>query len=83
MVVEGEYLTIDGKSRRTSGHVFMDYRPGFVDYHFTNLINGMNIHLQTMSMKNSTKVHYVFPHLEHKRMMEEISNIEDPTGYIE
>ena len=25
MVVEGEYLTLDGKSRRTSGHVFMDW----------------------------------------------------------
>ena len=45
MVVEGEYLTLDGKSRRTSGHVFMDYRPGSVVYHFTNLIVGMNIHL--------------------------------------
>ena len=28
MVVEGECLTLDGKSRRTSGHVFVDYRPG-------------------------------------------------------
>ena len=45
MVVEGEYLTLDGKSRRTSGIVFMDYRPGYVVYHFTNLIIGMNIHL--------------------------------------
>ena len=26
MVVEGEYLTLDGKSRRTSGHVFVDYK---------------------------------------------------------
>ena len=62
MVVEGEYLTLEGKSRRTSGHVFMDYKPGYVVYHFTNLIIGMNIHLQTMSTKNSTKVHYFFPH---------------------
>ena len=56
MVVEGEYLTPDEKSRRTSGHVFMYYKPGFVVYHFTNLIVGMNIHLQTMSTKNSTKI---------------------------
>ena len=83
MVVEGEYLTLDGKSRRTSGHVFMDYKAGFVVYHFTNLIFGMNIHLQTTSMKNSTKVHYFLPHSEHERLMEAISNIEDPTGYIE
>ena len=45
MVVEGEYLTLDGKSRRTSGHVFMDYRLGYVVYHFTKFIIGMNIHL--------------------------------------
>ena len=69
MVVEGEYLTLDGKSRRTSGHVFMDYRPCSMVYHFTNLIVGTNIHLQTMSNKNSTKVHYLLPHLEHKRLM--------------
>ena len=45
MVVEGEYITLDGKSRKTSGHVFVDYRLGFVVYHFTNLIVGMEIHL--------------------------------------
>ena len=83
MVVEGEYLTLDGKSRRTNGHVFMDYGPGFVVYHFTNWIVGTNIHLQTMSMKNSTKVRYFLPHSEHERLMEAISNREDPTGYIE
>ena len=55
MVVEGEYLTLDGKSRRTSGHVFMDYRPGYVVYLFTNLIVATNIHIQKMSTKNSTK----------------------------
>ena len=62
MVVEGEYLTLDGKSRRTSGHVFVDYRLGSMVYHFTNLIVGMKIHLETMSNKNSTKVHYFMPH---------------------
>ena len=83
MVVEGECLTLDGKSRRTSGHVFMDYRPISMVYHFTNLIVGTNIHLQTMSNKNSTKVHYFFPHLDHEILMEEIRNREDPDGYIE
>ena len=61
----------------------MDYRPCVVFYHFTNFISGMNIHLQTMSTKNSTKVCYFFPHSEHERLMEAISNREDPTGYIE
>ena len=83
MVVDDKYFTLDGKSRRNSGHVFMDYRLGSVVYHFTNLIVGMNIHLQTMSRKNSTKVHYFFPHSKHERSMEEISNKEDPNGYIE
>ena len=83
MVVEGEYLTLDGKSRRTSGHVFVDYRPSSVVYHFTNLIVGTNIHLQTMSNNNSSKVRYFLPHSEHERLMETISNREDPDGYIE
>ena len=83
MVVEGEYLTLDGKSRRASGHVFVDYKPGSVVYHFTNLIVGTNIHLQTISNKNSSKVCYFFPHLEHERLMETISNIEDQDVYIE
>ena len=83
MVVEGEYLTLDGKSRRTNGHVFVDYRSGSMVYHFRNLIVGMNIHLQTMSTKNSTKVRYFLPHSKHDRLMEAISNREDPAGYIE
>ena len=43
MVVEGEYLTLDGKSRSTNGHVFVDYRPSSVVYHFTNLIKHPSI----------------------------------------
>ena len=35
-----------------------------------------------MSNKNSTKVHYFFPHPGNERLMEEISNREDPYGYI-
>ena len=83
MVVYGEYLTLDVKSRRTSGHVFVYYIPGSVIYHFTNLIVGKNIHLQTMSKNKSTKVRYFFPHSEHKILMEIIRNKEDPDGYIE
>ena len=83
MVVEGEYLTIDGKSRRTGGHVFVDYRTGSMVYHFTNLIVSTNIHLQTMSNKNLTNVRYFLPHSDHERLMEEISNRENLDGYIE
>ena len=80
---EGEYLTLDGKSRRTSGHVFVDYRLGSMVYHFTNLIVGTNIHLQTISNKNSSKVCYFLPHSEHDKLMKTISNRKDPDGYIE
>ena len=83
MVVEGQYVTLDGKSRRTSGHVFVDYRLGSMVYHFTNLIVGMNIHLQAMLNKKSTKVRYLLPHSEHEILMEEISNREELDGYIE
>ena len=54
MMFEGEYVTLYGKSRITSGHVFVDYRPGYVVYHFTNLIFCTNIHLQIISNDNST-----------------------------
>ena len=83
MVVEGEYLTLDGKSIRNNGHVFMVYRPGSVVYHFTNLIVGTNIHLQTISNKNSSKVRCFLPHSGHERLMETISNREEPDVYIE
>ena len=82
MVVEGEYITLDGKSR-TSGQVFMDYKPGFVVYQFKNMIVGTDIHLQTISNKNSTRVPYSLPPSKHERLMETISNREDPYGYIE
>ena len=83
MVLEGEYITLDGKSRRTSVHVFMDYRPGSVVYHFTKLIVGTKIHLHKMSNKKLTKVCYFFPHSEHETLMGGISNREDLDGYIE
>ena len=72
IVVKGECLTLDGKSRRTIGYVFEDYIPGSVVSHFTNLVVSMNIHIQKMSTKNSTKVRYFLPHLENERLLEEI-----------
>ena len=62
MVVKVECLTLDGKSRRTSGYVFEDYIPSSVVSHFTNLIVGTNIHIKKMSTKKSTKVRYFLPH---------------------
>jgi hypothetical protein len=34
------------------GYVFMDYKLGALVYHFTNLVIGTNIQLQTISRKD-------------------------------
>lgn len=83
MVVKGEYHTLDDTSRKTNGYVFMDYITGAMMYHFTNLVIGINIQLQTITRRRSHKVHYLLPHLEHERLMETINNIEDPYGLLE
>ena len=78
MVVKGEYLTQEKNARKKGGYVFKDYRPGASVYHFTNLIVGTNLQLHTMPNKNSSKVRYFLPDAEHERLMETISNRDDP-----
>jgi hypothetical protein len=56
MVDKGEYLTLKKKSRNNGGYVFMDYRPSALLYHFTNLVIGTNIQLQTITRKRTLKV---------------------------
>ena len=73
MVVKGEYITLDDTSRKAGGYVFMGYRPSALVYHFTNIVIGTNIQLQTMTKKRSPKVCYFLPHLEHKRLMKTVS----------
>ena len=56
LFVKGEYLTLDDTSRKIDGYVFMYYRLGALVYHFTNLVIGTNIQLQTMTKKILHKV---------------------------
>ena len=54
MVIKGEYLKQVAHARKTKGYVFEDYRLGLV-YHYTNLVIGTNLQLQTMPRTNSSK----------------------------
>ena len=72
MVVKGEYLTQDNNARKRGRYVYRDYKPGASVYHFTNLIIGTNIQVQTMPSRNSSKVRYFLPDTEHERLMETI-----------
>lgn len=59
MVVKGKYLKLDGNSRKINGYVFMDYRLGVVVSHYTHLVIGTNIQLQTLSMSSLHKLCYI------------------------
>ena len=83
MVIKGEYLTLDERTRKKKGYVFEYYRPCHFVYHYTNLIIGTNIQLQTMPSKNSSKVRYFLPYSEHEKLMETISIRSDPDGLLE
>ena len=82
MVVKGEYLTHDNHARKKGGYVYRDYKPGEVVYHFTNLIIGTNLQLQTMPSRHSSKVRYFLPDVEHERLMETIIKRDDPEGLV-
>jgi len=56
MVVKGEYLTQDKKTRNKGGYVFRDYKSSASVYRFTNLIIGINLQLRTMTRRNSSRV---------------------------
>ena len=43
MVIKGEYLTLDERTRKKKGYVFEDYIPCHFVYHYTSLIIGTNI----------------------------------------
>ena len=83
MVVKGEYLTHDNNARKKSGYVYRDYKPGASVYHFTNLIIGTNLQVQTMPSQNSSKVRYFLPDTKHtKRLMETIIIRDDPESLV-
>jgi hypothetical protein len=83
MVIKGEYLTHDERTWKKGGYVFQYYKLGQVVYHFTNLVIGTNLQLQTIPSKNSSKVWYFLPYSEHKKLMETISIRSDIDGLLE
>ena len=42
-------------------------------YHYTNLVIGTNLQLQTMPNKNSSKSRYLFPYSKHERLEDIVS----------
>ena len=82
IVVKGEYLTQDDNARKKGGYVYRDYKPGASVYHFTNLIIGTKLQVQTMPSRNSLKVRYFLLDTEHKRLMETIIIRDDLEGLV-
>ena len=73
MVIKGEYLTQVSHRRKIKGYVFEYYRVGQIVYHYTNLVIGTNLQLQTMTNKNSSKSRYVLPYSERERLKDIIA----------
>ena len=82
MIVKGEYLTHDNNSRKKGAYVYKDCKPGVSVYHFTNSIIGTNLQVRTMPSRNSSKVRYFLPDIEHERLMETIIIRDDPEGLV-
>ena len=82
MVIKGECLTQVAHAWKKKGYVFEDYRPGQIVYHYTNLVIGTNLQLQTMPNKNSSKSWYLLPYSEHKRIKDTISIRGDLDGLV-
>jgi len=82
MVIKGEYLTQVSHARKKKGYVFEDYRLGQIVYHYTNLVIGTNLQLQTMPNKNSSKSRYLLPYSEHERLNDTVAIRGDPDGLV-
>ena len=83
MVIKGEYLTLDTQQKKKDGYVYQHYKPGAVVYHFTNLIVGTHIKLCTLSNKNRTQVRYFLSYSDHEKLMDIVSNRDDPNGVMD
>ena len=66
-----------------NGYAFEDYRPGQIVYHYTNLVIGTKLQLQTIPNNNSSKSQYSFPYSEHERIKDTISIRGDLDGLVE
>ena len=67
---------------KEKGHVFDDYRPGQIVYHYTNLVIGTSLKLWTMLSKNSSKSRYVFPYSKHEWIQDTVDIRGDPEGLV-
>ena len=67
---------------RKKGYVFEYYRPSQIVYHYTNLVIGTNLQLQTIPINNSSKSWYLFPSFEHERLKDTIVIRGDPDGPV-
>ena len=83
MVIKGEYLTQDKRIQKKGGYVFQDYKLGQFVYHFTNLVIGTNLQLQTMPSRNSSKIRYFLLYFEHEKLIETINIRSDHDGLLE
>ena len=83
MVIKGEYFTLATQQKKKDGYVYQDYKPGDVVYHFTNLIVDANINLRTLSKKNRTQVRYFLSYSDHEKLMDTVSNRDDPDGVMD
>ena len=82
LVVKGEYLTHENNARKKGGYVYRDYKLDASVYHFTNLIIGTNLQVRTMPIRNSSKVCYFLPDIEHERLMETIIIRDDQRAWL-
>ena len=80
--IKGEYLTHVSHTQKKKGYVFEDYRPGQIVYHYTKLVIGTNLQLQTMPNKNSSRSLYLFPYSDHKRIKDTVAIRGDPDGLV-
>ena len=82
-LIKREYITRDERTRKKCGYLFQYYKPGQVIYHFTYLVIGTNLQLQTIPRKKSSKVRYFFPYSENEKLMDTINIRSDPDGLLE
>ena len=82
MIIKREYLTQVSHVQKKKGYVFEDYRPCQIVYHYTNLVIGTNLELQTIPRNNSSKSQYFFPYVEHERLKDIVCIIGDPNGLV-
>ena len=83
MVIKGEYLTLTTQQKKKHGYVYQDYKPGAIVYHYTNLIVGTNIKLCTLFKKNRIEVWYFLTYSDHEKLMDTVSNRDDPDGVMD